>query len=326
MNKGEIAMKKTRIISQKEEKNILEDFERGMNTVQLAKKYDRNSTTIGRLLKKNGLQARNIKEKLTKEQVYEAYGRYKQEVINMTKLGQIYKVDAVTIANSFRRYGLEVRPTGWVPELPDADIFSVIDTEEKAYFLGLLMCDGSIIENKGNPTLRLELGQVDKHLLESFASFLGLSQERVRTYVRPEKNLTTCVVSLSSKKLCQDLKDKGVIRNKTGSKRIPSGVPHDLMRHTIRGMIDADGSVRYDKKMVELFGGGSMTEEVSEFLFRELSLSIKPKVTHYANAVPRMSVMSNDYKPVVSYLYKDASVFLKRKNPYFQSINSPAGE
>lgn len=59
----------SKYISEEEEIKILKDFEDGLNTVELGKKYNRNNTTIGRLLKRNGLSARNIRAKLTEQQI-----------------------------------------------------------------------------------------------------------------------------------------------------------------------------------------------------------------------------------------------------------------
>lgn len=310
-------MKKTRFIQKEEEKLILSDFEKGMNTVELAKKYDRNNTTIGKLLKRNGLKARNIRTKLTKEKVFEAHKLYTEELLTTEELGKIYKVDANTIANSFRRFNLLVRANGHIPGVRDEDLFKVIDTEEKAYFLGLLMADGSIQKDKASYTLSLELQEEDKDILYSFADFLGLPKERVRRLEREKTGSITYVVVVGSLRFCQHLIDKGVIPGKTGNKKIPTGVPKNLLRHTLRGLIDGDGSILKDSKQVILYGSGDMVYQVADYLYKELSLSRKPMAKKYKNVVPRMTSYSDDYEKITSYLYKDSNLFIKRKNPYY---------
>lgn len=312
-------MKKTRFIQQEEEEMILNDFDEGLNTVELGLKYGRDNTTIGKLLKRNGLKARNIKSKLTKEQVLEAYDLYAKEMLTTLELGDLYSVDANTIANSFRRYGLSVRNSGHIPEVRDLDLFEKIDSEEKAYFLGLLMADGSIKEDKTSYTLSLELQERDKHILYEFASFLGLPRERVRKTKRQKKNSITYIVVVGSTNFCNHLMDKGIVPNKMGHKEMPSGVPLSLMRHMIRGLIDGDGTVKHKNKEVVLYGGGKMTQQVSNFLYRELPLKNKPAVKKYKNSVPRMTTYVSDYNEIISYLYKDSTVFLKRKNPFYSN-------
>ena len=73
-------------ISEDETLAIIKDFKEGLNTVELGEKYNRNNTTIGNLLKRNGLKARNETCKLTKQQVLEAYEKYEKELWTTEKL------------------------------------------------------------------------------------------------------------------------------------------------------------------------------------------------------------------------------------------------
>lgn len=321
-------MQKKRIISEEEKNNIVEDFQNGMNTVELGKKYNRNNTTIGRLLKKNGLTARNVKTKMTEEQIKEAYLLYIEKLFSTEELSKMYKVDANTIANSFRRLGFEVRPKGHIPEFFNDSFFKTIDSESKAYFLGFIMCDGSIVNDKGHYALHIEIQERDREILDTFVDEIGLSKERVKTYTRTDKtpSLTTVKVAINSNKLCNDLIQKGVIRKKTGRKSIPLYVPDALMRHTLRGMIDADGSVFFKNKSIVLFGGGNMTKQVSEYLFINLKLSKKPHCSNYEDVVPRMRTYLDDFETITNYLYKEANFCLRRKNPFVNWLAQPSEE
>ena len=312
-------------ISEDETLAIIKDFKEGLNTVELGEKYNRNNTTIGSLLKRNGLKARNETCKLTKQQVLEAYEKYEKELWTTEKLGLFYSVDANTIANSFRRYGLLVRPNGWIPELKKDDWFSIIDSEEKAYFLGFLMCDGSIINDKNHLSLHLEIQERDKYILEEFVRLLELSKNRVKTYKRTEKNLTTSKISINSDRLCQDLISKGVIRKKVGFKKIPSDVPEHLLHHTIRGMFDADGGISKENKTVSICGGGTMTEEIASVMKDKVSLEKEPwtYIDKRSEKNPKWRDLpidsftgENDFLQVCNYLYKDATIYLHRKNPF----------
>ena len=313
---GGKSMKRTRFIQEEEKQLILKDFHNGLNTVELGKKYGRSDSAIGRLLKKNGLKTRNEKAKLTEKEVRKAHELYTKELMTTEKLGEMYKVDANTIANSFRSYGLKVRPNGHIPAVKDENIFKVIDSEEKAYFLGLLMADGSIVRDKTSYTMRLELEESDYHIMKEFAGFLGLPESRIRKYTRSDKNLVTNVINIGSTKFCQNLMDKGIVPNKTGKKIIPTGVPNDLVRHTIRGLIDGDGTIRTDLRVVVLYGGGGMVYQVADYLYGNLDLSGRPTTKKYDGVVPRMTTRPNDFDEIISYLYEDATIFLKRKNPY----------
>lgn len=308
----------SRYISKEEEIEILKDFENGLNTVKLGEKYNRSNSTIGRLLKRNGLNARNIKTKLTEEQVKKAYKLYDEKLYTTEKLGKLYNVDANTISNSFKRLGLKVRPNGHIPEPFNDKFFKTITTEEQAYYLGFLMCDGSIVNDGWTDILRIELQVIDRNIIDRFVKLLGYKADKVKVRTRfdKEKPLTTACVNISSNSLCEDLIEKGVVKNKTGKKQIPFGVPDELIRHSIRGMIDADGSINHTKKYIVLYGGGKMTHQVASFFNNNLNLSQKYESKKYKNSVPRLTIYNDsDYKSVMDFLYNDATIFLDRKNP-----------
>lgn len=316
----------SRYIQDEEKQNIINDFNNGLNTVELASKYKRNNTTIGRLLKRNGLEARGKKPKMSKEQVLEAHKKYEEELLTTVQLGEIYKVSERTIANQLNRYKLPIRKSGTIAESGNELFFEIIDTEAKAYFLGFIMCDGSIVLDKTTYRLSIEVEVKDKHILDDFVSEINIPKERIKTRSRRSNTLITSRVDINSNKLCNTLIDKKIVPNKVGNKQVPLGVPKDLIRHTIRGMIDADGTVDTNKRNVILYGGGQMTEQVAKILSSNLELSRKPKVNHYKNSVPRMFISTIDYEKVVNYLYKDSNYYLNRKNPLLKLSHSPQGE
>lgn len=315
-------MAQSRYINKEEEQSIIKDFEEGLNTVELGSKYNRNNTTIGRLLKRNGLRAKGPTSKMKKEEVLEAHKRYQNELLTTIELGNIYNVSERTIANQFKKYNLSVRKSGTIADSGNESFFETIDTEAKAYFLGFIMCDGSIFLDRTTYRLSIEIQEEDKHILEDFVDVIGIPRERIKTRSRRHNSLITSQVNINSNKLCNSLIDRKVIPNKTGNKQVPLGVPKNLMKHTIRGMIDADGSVNFTKRNINLYGGGKMTSQVAEILNSNLELSRKPKVSHYKNSVPRMFISSIDYEKVINYLYLDSNYYLNRKNP-FSLLHSP---
>ena len=76
----------------------------------------------------------------------------------------------------------------------DDNYFEKIDSKDKAYFLGLLMADG----NKYKNTVRIELQEKDKSILELFKKYI--EYEGNLTYIAPRKNKKSkigCSSSLS---------------------------------------------------------------------------------------------------------------------------------
>ncbi len=128
--------------------------------------------------------------------------------------------------------------------------FSSIDTEEKAYFLGLLAADGCNTEECHKICLGLQLQ--DKYMVEKLNKAL-LDENRI-SYSRPRKvllkkenRIINCQGSanfaLTNKKISSDLAKLTIISRKSLTLKFPSHeqVPEYLIRHFIRGYMDGDG-------------------------------------------------------------------------------------
>lgn len=91
----------------------------------------------------------------------------------------MYKDKDITVGAinyHLRRKGI-TRNTGRQVQI-DHEYFNIINSEPKAYFLGLITADGSVIKyqkskNGFSYILRLELKVEDKYLLEIFANELN---------------------------------------------------------------------------------------------------------------------------------------------------------
>lgn len=87
--------------------------------------------------------------------------KYKEEGKTITEITKIYHCRGEAIKNVLLKYQIPIRAKGtYKNTLVESDCFEKIDTEEKAYFLGLLFTDGSVcIDKKGkrSPQILLEL-------------------------------------------------------------------------------------------------------------------------------------------------------------------------
>ena len=134
-----------------------------------------------------------------------------------------------------------------------------IDTEDKAYFYGLMCTDGFVSsypkksKKYGVPrTFGIELEKKDKHILETFKKYLKTDRplrksRRIRPHQKKEGKFfksETFILDVGIKSMALDLGKLGIKVNKTHNLKFPSNkiVPHVLMRHCIRGIMDGDGS------------------------------------------------------------------------------------
>ena len=92
------------------------------------------------------------------------------------------------------------------------DYFEVIDTPEKAYFLGFIFADGCLIDNpkEYRYKLNIKIHNKDEDILERFISLLD---SEVKIWRSRKRDISE--VGFSSKKMIHDLKNIGIHQNKT---------------------------------------------------------------------------------------------------------------
>lgn len=130
------------------------------------------------------------------------------------------------------------------------DIFEKIDSEWKAYFLGLLLTDGWITGDK-----IVGYSSVDKDVVEYLSELTGKSVQFVDRRNKEFVNSTgyKCKTSneyrlvFSSKKMVEDLKRLSVVNNKTHTLQGPN-LNYDELQYLpqiLRGIIDGDGTLGF---------------------------------------------------------------------------------
>lgn len=126
------------------------------------------------------------------------------------------------------------------------DYFSVIDSTDKAYFLGLLSADGYNCVAKGR--LEIALAQIDKAILERLSLILigeirlGLRRFRAKHPIWSDQYR----FGLNSRQLSDDLVRFGCGGDKPRFLRWPF-LSKELIWHYVRGYFDGDGCVQYKK-------------------------------------------------------------------------------
>lgn len=121
--------------------------------------------------------------------------------------------------------------------------FEKIDSEDKAYFLGLICADGCIINNEVTHRyqLTLKLHTKDENILKDFIKCIDGEME---IWKHGQREMVE--VKLSGKKIINDLFKLGITSNKTFNIKYPK-LPNNLERHFLRGYFDGDGCIRINK-------------------------------------------------------------------------------
>ena len=119
--------------------------------------------------------------------------------------------------------------------------FKQINTEEKAYFLGLIYADGNVTGN----IFQILLAEEDAGVLEILKNSIKPSS---KLYYYDRKNIKwkNCKrFSIHNKEIVKDLQNWGVYERKTyTSLKIPK-INNVLIKHFIRGFLDGDGFISF---------------------------------------------------------------------------------
>jgi len=213
------------------------------------------------------------------------------------------------------------------------DYFEVVDTEDKAYFLGLLYADGNITISKYKNVMCIHLIEPDKDVLDKFNVFLEykrpLKINKVKDTIQIlngkeiKCNFDSYELNVHSAKFCNDLIKLGCIPAKTLKLKFPTEeqVPKELIRHFIRGVFDGDGTISngmrgdgYNYVNMSILGTVELLEGINKNLAENCDLT-ENKLYRRANY--KISSMNySGFKSLIKikdYLYKDATIFLERK-------------
>lgn len=203
--------------------------------------------------------------------------------------------------------------------------FETIDTENKAYFLGLIISDGCIFEHSTKQnSISICLQECDKYLLESFIKDIHTNKHIT------SDNRGCFEISISSNKMVKDLSKYGVIPRKSLNTIFPTNINHNMYPHLLRGIIDGDGSIAFYKrkdrpnsytKAVRLCQGNKeFLNDIIQFLHKEINTSI---ISLYQEKESLWSIAyrsNEDMSKVHNYLYDNATIYMKRKKDKYDLI------
>lgn len=207
------------------------------------------------------------------------------------------------------------------------DFFEIIDSEVKAYFLGLLLADGFVYRNlrelEDTFLIGLMLSEKDFYMVERFKSEINIR----RKIVVDKRDGSGCI-SLTSNKMASDLAKFGVTENKTEHAYLPILEDKNLMRHMIRGIIDGDGFINsyISNRRNELFrigvcGTYATVKGLNDYLVDELDVFDRV-VTKTENIYMVDWASRRDFESICNYLYDDATIYLKRKKDKFDEFKA----
>lgn len=257
----------------------------------------------------------------TKRKYDRAIKEYLKDKKSLTYLSKKFNLNRGRLSSYMKNLGIKVVNRQNSSDIKK-EIFDVIDTEEKAYWLGFLYADGCI-RNDGH--IELGLKESDLLHLEKFKKFLN-SKNKI-SYRKKTKSYRIAFVN---RYMVNSLSLKGCFENKSLKIKFPSEdvIPNYLIRHFVRGYFDGDGYLgvkllkdRISGRMSLVCGSKSFIEDLIERIgWRKMTLKKDKRSNTY-------QIEWGSEKEVYSMLlelYKDSKIYLERKHNLFLIIQNAA--
>ena len=210
----------------------------------------------------------------------------------------------------------------------DDNFFKVIDSEEKAYWLGFIFADGSVQYGKKS-ALEISLKGGDIKHLQKFKkaiSFKGDIKTRDVFLESTGKTYPACRMFLYGTAFVESLISLGCIPSKSLTVEFPQ-ISKPLWRHFIRGYVDGNGSIYTIASpyaigripTLEIIGSFPILNAIQAYFIEELGTS-KVKIYDQKVVVGAYRKSRGQALRILMHLYSDATCFLDRKYEKYMEL------
>ena len=307
--------------------SIIKMYVSGMTETEIAKIYDCSASAVSSILIQENISTRNGGSMNTQDVIEKMQLLY----INGMQLKDIaskFNTTYPTVSRLLKQQGVNIdRYTYHFNE----HYFDNIDSQYKAYILGLLWADGCNVTNKNSIIISLQ--EKDKGLLE-IINVLTENERPLKLKKLHDKNpkWQNCYTLVwQSKYLSSLLESYGMVNNKSLFLRFPDWLDKNLYSHFIRGYFDGDGCISLSKNnnnrsaSINMVGTRMFLEEVSKIIKNETDIDVFIKRDERANdpiCILRCGIR-NDVINILDWLYSNAQIYMQRKyDKYQQFLNN----
>lgn len=331
-------------------KGLEEDFikyyseHKDISVAECSKIIGVSDTTGFYYLKKNNIVQYSILEKQKKEKKIvecakyysenigisiqkcaEKFGLKRHHLSNYLKNNNIKKHDKVLATINDKQYvisqkGSHGRKKYWLDDM----FFDVIDTEEKAYWLGFFLADASV-SNKGNK-ISIGLSIKDYDHLHRLKKSLNMTHPIIEFI--SSNGYESCMISFFSQNIKEKLISYNVIPNKKEHGKHPYLLlNNDLIKHYIRGFFDGDGCVSEvtrkengnKRYVVEIASCKEMLTFIKKFLADN-----NIEVSDIREHMSIYGIRTSNNLEIIKFfnlIYKDANIYLPRKYERLENVS-----
>ena len=243
---------------------------------------------------------------------------YEVDRISTAAIGKKFNVTDHTVSSYLKSLGCNVsRKRSRTPIL--SNYFEKIDTQNKAYFLGLIAADGSVFQcNKGKIVFSISL--IDKDLLDLLSIEICGSDKLVREVKRKYRDGSSKMyeIKFSDEIFTNNLISNGILINKTFTLDFPN-IDEEFISHYIRGYLDGDGTVyKFSGKLfIAFYGNKIFIPKLRDYLFNNNILETKYAIIDRGNHCSIHISSKKANLSMYNYIYNNSNIYLKRKKSMF---------
>lgn len=216
--------------------------------------------------------------------------RYQEKPVSISKIAKEFNLCEVTVSRLLKKEDIPMwtRQDLNIGELK-TNYFREIDTENKAYLLGLFTADECVYSVNQSKAFTIQLKKDDVEMIQFIKNELSIPRKIVT-----DKRDGSYGISIVNNLFVQHLIEHGVTEGK--STRFRPTLPDYLMSHYIRGLFDGDGSVvirkvhTYGKAMrccVVILAHSNIINPLREY--KGANLYLKRKHCKYLEALSYLS-------------------------------------
>lgn len=305
---------------------IFDYLNTNLKTFEIANKYSLCRQSIRHIILENNLKLRDNKTNI--KIINEIISDYSNGITNKI-IANKFNLNRCVVQNILLKNNVKLRlsnETSRKHKLINENYFNIIDTEEKAYILGLLYADGNI----NNNGFEIALMEDDTEILEKISMvfynkiILGHRDgkkysENSNYFSKPQSRLM-----VASHIIKNDLIKHGCMERKTFKIRFPELINENVYCGFIRGYFDGDGCICIPTKhpqnvVVTITSNTSFCDGLAEYVRNTVGVNMKSCLRYKDVSMTRLTG-SNQVIKFMNWLYTDSTIHLARKYNKYQNF------
>lgn len=214
--------------------------------------------------------------------------------------------------------------------------FDIINSADKAYWIGFIWSDGSVIHRWRSKTqeeydFKLSLKDSDYEHLEKLNKCLD-GRYKINFYDSSSTfgKFIECRLLIVNNYFGKILEEKyGIFSYRTDASKLINSIPKEYAKDFIRGLLDADGSFsgNKDNNFLLRFGAGEDILDYINDILIEYNLISNNKIKHVKRHEDRDGNYfqitihrRREFIDVLDWLYQDSNIYLNRKYEKYLKI------